>query len=110
MDKITLMHVAAQLTGAVAGNFPDNLPVDADIADPALRGMNLAVWEEFRIFYRALVNAVQDETSWPSPEVPGGKMIPNLLGNLGPAFQGILGSPIVQEILRKLIGVMPLPA
>jgi len=105
MEKILVMHVAAQLAQAVAVNFPDNLPIDPEIKDPNLRGMNLAVWEEFRIFYRAIVQALKDESSWPNPDVPAGKLLPNLLQSLGPLF----ANPALQELLNKLLGAIPSP-
>lgn len=110
MEKILVMNVAAQLAQAVATNFPDNLPVDPEIKDPNLRGMNLAVWEEFRIFYRALVQALQDETSWPSPNLPAGKLLPNLIGSLGPLAAQLLGMPDVQKLLNGLLGAIPRPS
>lgn len=110
MEKLLVMNVAAQLTQAVATNFPDNLPVDPEVKDPSLRGANLAVWEEFRIFYRALVSALKDETSWPSPEVPAGKLLPNLLGSLGPLAGQLLGIPGVKDLINGLIGAIPKPS
>lgn len=105
MEKILIMNVAAQLAQAVAANFPDNLPIDPEIKDPNLRGMNLAVWEEFRIYYRALVNALKDETSWPSPEIPAGKLLPNLLQSLAPMFT----SPQIQGLISGLLAAIPKP-
>lgn len=64
--KILLHGVAAQLTTAVATNFPDNLPIDPDVQAGELRGANLAVWEIHKIFYSAMCKALVDP-SWPSP-------------------------------------------
>jgi hypothetical protein len=105
MEKILVMNVAAQLASAVAQNFPDNLPIDPEIKDPNLRGMNLTVWEEFRIFYRAIVAALKDETSWPSPEISAGKLLPNLLQSLAP----MLSNPQIQGLLNGLLAAIPKP-
>ncbi len=106
MEKILVMNVAAQLAAAVVQNFPDNLPIDPEIKDPNLRGANLAAWEEFRIFYRAIVNALKDETSWPSPEIPTGQLLPNLLSSLGP----LLNTPSLQGLLNGLLAAIAKPA
>ncbi|MFO0966848.1 MAG: hypothetical protein U0793_14845 [Gemmataceae bacterium] len=107
MEKILVMNVAAQLAQAVATNFPDNLPIDPEIKDPNLRAMNLAVWEEFRIFYRAVVQALSDETSWPSPQIPTGSLLPNLVQSLAPIFAN---NPQIQTLLNGLLNAIPKPA
>lgn len=109
MEKILVMNVAAQLAQAVATNFPDNLPIDPEIKDPNLRGANLTVWEEFRIFYNALVKALADETSWPSPNIPAGKLLPNLISSLGPLATQLLGMPDVKGLIEGLISAIPRP-
>jgi hypothetical protein len=67
-----------------------------------LRGMNLAVWEEFRIFYRALVQALKDETSWPSPEVPAGKLYATQL--YSPQWSGFKFAEIAYEAKKLPTG------
>ncbi len=98
MEKLLAMNIAAQLANAVAVNFPDNLAVDPEIKDQNLRAENLAVWELFRVFYRAVSSALADETSWPQPKVGAGNLLSTLAQSLLPFVSGPLG-----DTLKKLI-------
>jgi hypothetical protein len=95
MEKLLAMYVAAQLAHASAGNAaPDgNLPISPEISDASVRAKNLMVWEDFRIFYHAVVKALADDnpdTGWPAPKVEvGGLLNPD---TLGPILKKLLGA------------------
>jgi len=99
------MYVAAQLAHASAGNATPggSLPISPEIDDPNVRAKNLMVWEDFRIFYHAIVKAVADDnadTGWPAPKV-------DLTGLLNPDLLG----PVVHKLLGIASAVpLPLPA
>src|SRR5437764_601493 len=99
MEKLLAMNVAALLANAAVGNDNDGLPIDPTIADPNLRAKNLEVWELHRIFYAAVIKALADEQSWPSPPqgdlskaagALGGLLDPAKIGSLLPALQSVL--------------------
>ena len=94
MEKLLAMHVAAQLAHASAGNATpgSNLPISPEIDDPNIRAKNLMVWEDFRIFYHAVVKALGDdnaETGWPAPKVDVSRVLSADV--LGPVIQKVLG-------------------
>lgn len=64
--KLGAANVAAILAGAVTTNLPDDLKRSPDISDPNVRAENLMCWELFRIFYHAVVGAM-DADNWPAP-------------------------------------------
>src|SRR5438445_11573317 len=103
METILAMHVAAQLTQAACQG--GNLPISADLSDNTVRAKNLQVWETFRVFYRGVVAALADPTSWPPAKIDAGNLFAGLPGGLA----GILNNPAVAEILKKLIAAIPLP-
>jgi hypothetical protein len=65
---------ATELANALpVGQDGKPLPVVADpaIYDPGLRAKNLAVYENAKVHYAALLNAFGDQTGiWPDPSVP----------------------------------------
>jgi hypothetical protein len=105
MEKLLVMHVAAQLAHASAGNAAPggSLPISPEISDPNVRAKNLMVWEDFRIFYHAIIKALADDnadTGWPPPDLGLGKLLsPDLLG---PVVQKLLGG-----VLPAAVGVTP---
>ena len=106
MDKLLLMHVAAQLTQAACGAAGGNLAVSPDLADPAVRAKNLQVWETFRVFYRAVQAALSDTQSWPSPKID----LAGLIGNFAPLFTSGPLADIIQKVLKLLPTPTPAPA
>ncbi|MBI3406932.1 MAG: hypothetical protein HY040_01065 [Planctomycetes bacterium] len=105
MEKLLAMHVAAQLTNAaLAGN--GTVPIDPEIKDPQVRAKNLQVWETFRVFYRGVAGALQDEQSWPSPKINAGQILPGLLQSVIP----LLSTGPFAEIVKKLLASLPAPA
>ena len=103
MDKLLLMHVAAQLTQAACGGAGGNLPVSPDLADPAVRAKNLHTWETFRVFYRAVQAALADNQSWPSAKLFD-------LAALISGFVPLLTSGPLADIVSKVIKLLPAPA
>ena len=101
MDKLLLMHVAAQLTQAACGATGGNATVSPDLADPAVRAKNLQVWETFRVFYRAVQAALGDTQSWPSPKID----LAGLIGNFVP----LLTSGPLADIVQKVLKLLPMP-
>src|SRR5438876_8526798 len=94
MEKLLAMYVAAQLAHASAGNATPggNLPISPEIDDPNIRAKNLMGWEDFRIFYHAVVKALGDdnaETGWPAPKVDVSRVLSADV--LGPVIQKVLG-------------------
>jgi hypothetical protein len=105
MEKLLAMHVAAQLTNAaLAGN--GTVPIDPEIKDPQVRAKNLQVWETFRVFYRGITGALQDEQNWPSPKINAGQLLPSLLESILP----VVSSGPVADVVKKLIALLPAPA
>src|SRR5262249_57301738 len=93
MDKLLAMYVAAQLAHASAGNATpgSNLPISPEISDPSVRAKNLMVWEDFRIFYHAVVKALADDnpdTGWPAPKLNPTNLLN--LDQLAPLLRGLL--------------------
>src|SRR5437867_2441651 len=101
MEKLLAMYVAAQLAHASAGNATPggNLPISPEIDDPNVRAKNLMVWEDFRIFYHAVVKALSDdnpETGWPAPKVDASSLLnPDLVG------------PVVRKVLGGVLPSVP---
>lgn len=106
MEKLLAMHVAAQLTQAACGSAGGtSLPVDPELKNDLVRAKNLHVWETFRVFYRGVAGALGDTTSWPSPSIDGGRLLPGLLQSLSPLLKDLpLG-----DLLQRLIAVIPTP-
>src|SRR5262249_1740825 len=103
MEKLLAMYVAAQLAHASAGNATPgaNLPISPEITDPSVRAKNLMVWEDFRIFYHAVVRALADDnpdTGWPPPKI-------DVTGLLNPDSLG----PVLKKILGTAAAVVPAP-
>jgi len=113
MEKLLAMYAAAQLTNAACGNAGSNLAVSQDVSDATVRAKNLQVWETFRIFYVAIVGALNDSTSWPEPAIPVGNLLPSLVQSLGPLvtgsgpLAGIAGQ--VLNFLTSRIAALPKP-
>jgi hypothetical protein len=105
MDKLLAMHIAAQLTQAACGSSGGSLPVSADLADNNVRAKNLQVWETFRVYYRGVVGALADTTSWPAPQIDGGQLLPSLLQSAAPMLKQLgLG-----DLLPRLLTLIPAP-
>jgi len=97
MEKLLVMYVAAQLAQAAAGSAAPagSLPISADISDANVRAKNLMVWEDFRIFYHAILKALADDnpdTGWPPPKLDAGTV-----------------SSVVGKVLRGVAAVAPVP-
>jgi hypothetical protein len=105
MEKLFAMQIAAQLTSAACTGAGGNLPVSPDLADNAVRAKNLHVWETFRVFYHATHGALKDSQSWPAPDSVAGKVLPDLLAGIAP----ILNQPAVQDLVQRLLGLIPKP-
>lgn len=97
MEKILLMHVAAQLTEAACGAAP--VPVSPELDDPKVRAKNLYVWETFRVFYRAAAKAAADNDSWPPPPAAA---LPELLTRFVP-----LAGADLAALLKRLADAAP---
>jgi len=103
MEKLLAMYVAAQLAHASAGNATPggNLPISPEIDDPNVRAKNLMVWEDFRIFYHAIVKAIADDnpdTGWPAPKVDVATLLnPDVVG------------PVVHKLLGTAASVAGVP-
>lgn len=103
MSKLLAMYVAAQLAHAAAGNASTGgqLPISPAIDDPNVRAKNLMVWEDFRIFYHAIVKALGDDTpntGWPAPKLD---------------LAGLLHADLVGSLVRKFLNgnpALPSPA
>jgi len=114
MEKLLAMYVAAQLAHASAGNATPggNLPISPEIDDPNIRAKNLMVWEDFRIFYHAIVKAVADDnpdTGWPAPKVDvAGLLNPEVLSPVIHKLLGIAGT--VVPAAAAVSAVLPTPA
>jgi hypothetical protein len=65
---------AAILTAGAASGQAAQIPVDPTIASTQLRNLHLQMWEQFRIFYTAIVGTASDPKDWPAPPESG----PNL--------------------------------
>ena len=105
MEKLLAMHIAAQLTQAACGNTGGALPVSADLSDNNVRAKNLQVWETFRVYYRGVVGALADTTSWPAPQIQAGQLLPSLLQSAAPLLQQVgLG-----DLLPRLLALIPAP-
>ena len=105
MEKLLAMHVAAQLTSAALGGN-GSVPIDPEIKDPQARAKNLQVWETFRVFYRGVAGALQDEQSWPSPKISAGDVLSGLLEKVVP----LISSGPLGEVIKKLLAALPAPA
>jgi len=81
-----LLFVAASIQAHAAvtasGAGQAKIPISPDISDPNLRALNLEDWEEFRIFYHATLAALDDDQSWPPPNLGLG-VLSNVLGDPG---------------------------
>ncbi len=115
MERLLAMHVAAQLTQAACGIA--SLPTDPDIKDPAVRAHNLMVWETFRIFYAAVIKALEDEKDWPAPKISAlgllsGLLAPDKLASLLPLVGSLLGSDKAKGLIDLARGLLtpPTPA
>jgi len=109
MDKLSVMQVAALLTGATCGIAGGNLAISADISDANVRSKNLMVWEVFRIFYHAVIKALADDnpdTGWPAPAAPTAGKLAGAVGSL-PA---VLGNPALAPLLQQLSQALTPPA
>src|SRR5207249_2561904 len=108
MEKLLAMHVAAQLTQAACANGGGStLPVDPELKNDLVRAKNLQVWETFRVFYRGVTGALADNTSWPSPSMDAGKLLPSLLPGLLQSLTPLLRDLPIGDLLQKLIAAIP---
>ena len=106
MEKIFAMIVAAQLTAAVMENIQDDLPLDPELKDPNLRAANLETWEVFRVFYSAVVKALDNDKDWPAPKISAAGLVTSAAQGLGPVIQGLL--PVLADLVSGLnIGGVP---
>lgn len=110
--KIGVANIAAILAGAQMTNLPDDLKTSPDISDPDLRAENLMGWELFRLYYHAVVGAM-DADNWPTPKggVAGGSL-PSLLQPLaGQTGQiGTLATQLLALLAPVVSGPAPAPA
>ncbi len=107
LEKLLVFNAAAALTQAAVGGAGGNLPIDPQLQDNTLRAKNLQVWETCRVFYAAIVGALNDSTSWPEPQVTAGSFLPSLVNTLTP----LLGSnPALAGLVQGLQALLPKPA
>jgi len=105
LEKLLVMNIAATLTQAAIGGQGSKLQViDETIQDPSLRKLNLEDFEEFRIFYAAVKGALEDETSWPSPKISSGSLVPSAVQAAVPTIVSALaplaaGNPFLAAVL-----------
>jgi hypothetical protein len=108
LEKLLCMNVAAALTQAAVqgqGSLPN---IDPTIQDAALRAKDLEVWEVQRIFYTAVVGALQDGKSWPEPTVTAGTFAPSLVQSVIAAVTPLLSSnPALAGVLAGLQALIP---
>jgi hypothetical protein len=111
MEKLFCMQVAAQLTvAACSGLGAPTKTVDPTLQDPNQRAVDLEVWEIFRSYYVACTQVLADETSWPTPTIQQGSVVPSIITTaiqaalpaLSPALtSGPLGS-VFNTLLKAL--------
>jgi hypothetical protein len=106
LEKLLVFNAAAALTQAAVGGAGGNLAVDPQLQDNTVRAKNLQVWETCRVFYTALIGALNDTTSWPEPQVTAGTFLPSLVNTLTP----LLGSnPALAGLVQGLQALLPKP-
>jgi hypothetical protein len=126
LEKALLFIGSAILTNAAvtaAQYGTTKIPISPDISDPNLRALNLEDWEEFRIFYAACLQALNDDQSWPPPQlgldgVLGTLADPSKLGgfvqNLLPVLAGTMSGPGAAALTKSITGLLaslqPAPA
>ena len=123
LEKLKLFEIAATLTNAAcaARGLPAliggaaGMPIDPTLADNNQRGINLEVWEIFRSYYAAVVQAYEDEKSWTSPPAAAGSPGSNagaiIQAVSQPAIAALIQSnPVLAPLAVALQGLINLPA
>jgi hypothetical protein len=90
MEQLLAMNVAAILTQAACGSSGGNNNISPDLSDPQVRAKNLQAWETFRAYYQAVVQALNDATDWPVPNIPVGSFLANAVQSVGPALPSLV--------------------
>lgn len=98
------IHLAAAMLTCAAMQFVQrSRAADPQIKSDEDKQQNLDVWEHHRIFYHALVGAI-DSDQWPTPKgTPG----PDLAADPTKAITAILGNPATQSAIAALIAKIP---
>src|SRR6516165_8020104 len=116
LEKALIFIGSAILTNAAvtaAQYGTTKIPINPDISDPNLRALNLEDWEEFRIFYAACLQALNDDQSWPPPQlgldgILGALADPSKLGGfvqaLLPVLAGTLSGPGASALTKSITG------
>ena len=107
LEKLLVFNAAAALTQAACAGAGGSLPVDAELKDNTVRAKNLQVWETCRVFYAAILGALNDSTSWPEPQVTAGSFLPSLINTLTPLLSS---NPALSGLLQGLQALVPKPA
>jgi hypothetical protein len=113
MEKLFCMQVAAQLTIAASSGIGVGMtrPVDPTLQDPTQRAVDLEVWEIFRAFYAAITQALVDNTSWPTPKIAQGTVVPDIITSAitaaMPNLSSILTSGPVSTIINQILKALP---
>jgi hypothetical protein len=109
LEKLLCMNIAAQLTSAAVGGQGGLPTIDPTIQDSQIRAKNLEVWEVQRIFYSAVVGALNDTKSWPEPNVTSGSFIKSLIPQVLETVTPLLsGNPALAGILSAVQGLTAL--
>lgn len=107
--------VQAQAVMEAFGPVGGTHPISTDVSDPTLRALNLEEWEEFRIFYHAALKALDDDQSWPAPQLglgilSGALADPGKLGGfvqaLLPVLANALGGPGASALSKAVLGIL----
>lgn len=106
IEKLQVMSIAAQLAQASVagqGGGQNGIAIDPTIKDNTLRAKNLEVWEEFRLFYAAIVGALADDTNWAPPQLTSSSIVPSgagqIVSTIASAVQPLLaGNPVLSAI------------
>lgn len=103
MEKLIAFHVAAQLTvaacgGSAGGSLQLLDPANPTKLSPAQQAQNLRVWETFRVFYAAVIQAFADKDSWKPPTVDGTKPLGTVADILAQIAKSAVPAPVAAII------------
>lgn len=118
METLLVMCVAALLTVAACSGAGSKIGISAKLGDDQ-KAEDLAVWEVFRVFYRAVLGALQNtdvNTGWPTPNLSvapllNGVDLSKMLATATPLLAGLGLTPVaVTTLLSKLVPAVTAPA
>jgi hypothetical protein len=119
VNEIAAMQVAALLTVAVVSRLPATVAPLSPTLPADVKTLDLEVWEIFRIFYAAIIGALNDGTDWPVPPLlapqgagagvanalnPAGPLVSQILPAVQKGLAGTSAGPILAGILAGLTG------